>query len=127
MPLLEYRTLPLSTLHQYESSFFSVDAAVTNHSLIAPAVVLIFYSKNPLFSDAIRFLISVQAQEALSNETKLAPASSRAAAYDRQADDVRYWAASYAGGPAPDLMNAAFTSPHQADSFAGEIRKYLEK
>jgi hypothetical protein len=89
--------------------------------------VLISYSKNLLFSDTIKFLISVQVQKSLSKETKLATASSRVAAYDRQADDVRYWAASYAGGPVPDLMNAVFMSPHQAEIFAGEIRKYLEK
>jgi hypothetical protein len=127
MPLSEHRTLPLSTLHQYESSHFPVDASVQNHALIAPAVVLISYNTNFLFSDTIRSLISLQTQETLSNETKLSPASSQAEAYDRQADDIRYWAASYAGGAVPDLQNAAFISPHQAEIFAGEVRKYLEK
>jgi hypothetical protein len=127
MPLSEHRLLSLSTLHRFEASHFPVNAAVTNHSLIAPAVVLISYNTNPLFSDTITSLISLQTQETLSTETKLAPASSQAEAYDRQADDVRYWAASYTGGPVPDLMNASFTSLHQADILAEEIRKYLEK
>jgi hypothetical protein len=127
MPLSEHRTFPLSTLHKYESSHIPVDTAVIRHVLVAPAVVLISYNTNTLFSDTISSLISLQAQELLSTETKLAPASSKAEAYDRQADDVRYWAASYKGGPVPDLMNAAFTSLHQADILAEEIRKYLEK
>jgi hypothetical protein len=127
MPLSEHRTLPLSTLHQYESSHFPADTAVSKHALIAPAVMLIAYGKNPRFSDTVRFLISVPAQETLSTDTRLAPASSQAEAYDRQADDVRYWAASYAGGPVPDLANAAFTSSRKADKIAGEIRNYLGK
>jgi hypothetical protein len=127
MPLSEHRTLPLRTVYPYETSHFPVASAVPDHALIAPAVVLISYTKNPLFTDTIKFLISVQSQEALSNLTQLAPASSRAGAYDKQADDVRFWAAAYSGGPVPDLMNAAFTSDAEAYKFAAYIRKYLGK
>lgn len=127
MSLSGHRTLPLRTVYPYETSHFPVDSVVPDHALIAPAVVLVCYNKNPLFADTIRFLISVQAQEALSNLTQLAPASSRAGAYDKQADDVRFWAAAYTGGPVPDLMNAAFTSDVQAEKFADDVRKYLGK
>ena len=127
MPLSEHRTFPLRTVYPYESSHFPINANITNHALIAPAIVLISYSKNPLFTETIGSLISVQTQEELSNVTQLAPASSRAGAYDKEADDVRFWAAAYRGGPVPDLLNAAFESDTKAAVFAEEIRKYLEK
>ncbi len=127
MPLSVHRTLQLRTVYPYETSHFPVDEAVPEHALIAPAVVLVCYNKKQSFADTIRFLISVQAQEALSNLTQLAPASSRAGAYDRQADDVRFWAAAYTDGPVSDFMNAAFTSDMQAGKFADDIRKYLGK
>ena len=127
MPLSEHRKLPLRTVYHYKSSYFPVEADVKNHALIAPAVVLISYSRSPLFADTINALVSVQTQEALSNVTQLAPTSSRAGAYDKEADDVRFWAAAYEGGSVPDLQNAAFMSDAQASAFADEIRKYLKK
>ena len=64
-----------------------------------------------------------EAQAQLSEQTKLAPVHSRAQAYDRQSDDVRYWAASCPGGALPDLYLAAFQrNPAKFAEFAGKVR-----
>ena len=63
------------------------------------------------------------AQADLSNLTKLAPVHSRAQAYDRQSDDVRFWAASCPGGALPDLYLAVYQrNPTEFAEFAKNIR-----
>ena len=81
-------------------------------------------------SNARRYLtqfFTEEVQTQLSQETKLAPVHSRVQAYDRQADDVRYWAASCPGGALPDLYLAAFQrNPSKFTEFAGKIRGMLK-
>ena len=66
------------------------------------------------------------AQADFSNLTNLAPVHYRAQAYDRQADDVRFWAASCAGGAVPDIYLAAFQlRTEDLKKLCDEIRMYV--
>ena len=56
----------------------------------------------------------------------LAPVHYRAQAYDRQADDVRFWAASCAGGAVPDLYLACFQrKSKELEKLCADIRNYV--
>ena len=71
-------------------------------------------------------LVTETSQKDLSMLSKLGPVSSRSQAYDRQADDVRFLAASCKDGPLPALGDAVFqTNQEAAHKFAEEIRTYL--
>ncbi|ULQ58822.1 hypothetical protein K7I13_09780 [Brucepastera parasyntrophica] len=54
----------------------------------------------------------------------LAPVNSNAEAPDRQADDVRYYAAA-SEQPLPEIGIAAFADPAKRTQFAQMIRNYL--
>ncbi|MBP3709698.1 MAG: hypothetical protein J6I73_04770 [Treponema sp.] len=126
MSLSQHRTVPLRTIQNYTITRFPPSANVQNHALIAPSVVLITFSNNEQFRNNVALsFVSEQLQEYLSNLTQLAPTASRGSAFDRQADDVRYWAASCASGPVAALGNAAFALTEQQASFAKDVRNYL--
>ena len=48
-------------------------------------------------------------------------------AYDKEADDVRFWAASSKSGVLPHLGYAAFADPEKRKQFAVAIRNYLRR
>ena len=59
-------------------------------------------------------------------KTMLAPVHYRAETYDIQADDVRFWAASCAGGAMPDPALSIYQrKPEALAEMAREIRSYL--
>ena len=67
-----------------------------------------------------------EVQEELSNKTMLAPVHYRAQAYDRQADDVRFWSASCKGGAVPDLYLGVYQrKPEELAEMCKEIRNYV--
>jgi hypothetical protein len=80
-------------------------------------------------SNAKRYIANFfteETQTEFSDKTNLAPVHSRAQAYDRQADDVRFWAASCAGGAVPDLYLAAYQRrPEELKKLCGEVRSYV--
>ena len=106
--LKDHRNIPYETISKYESFVMPPVSSTTEYGIIAPAISCMLLSDN---SNAKRYLaefFTESAQEELSYKTKLAPVHSRAQAYDRQADDVRYWAASCAAGALPDLYLAVW-------------------
>ena len=70
-------------------------------------------------------LISSASQEELSDRTHLAPVNKKCGAFDAEADDVRYWAASSDKGVLPHLGYAAFDSAKKRSLLAKTIRFYL--
>ena len=71
--------------------------------------------------------MTAEVQSEMSNSTMLGPVHYRAECYDLQADDVRFWAASCAGGAVPDLSLAVYQrKPDLQAKIAGEIRGYLK-
>jgi len=84
--------------------------------------------RNELFADAaeqlLYALVQDDAQKTLSRETGLAPANAKAPVNDKQAYDVRYWAAA-SRVLVPDPVTAAVDDPARIASFAEEIRAYI--
>ena len=56
----------------------------------------------------------------------LAPVASRAEAVDRQADDVRFWAASSAAGALSGIEEECESAAARRHLLAQKIRAYLE-
>ena len=106
--LSEHRKISYNIIKDYTSSLFPPDQSASNYGLIAPAVSCMLLSDNSNCKRYIANFFTEEAQEELSNLSNLAPVHSRAQAYDRQADDVRFYAASCAGGAIPDLYLAVY-------------------
>lgn len=124
--LSEHRKIPYNVIKNYESAMFPVNVSPANYGLIAPAFSGMLLSDN---SNAKRYIANFfieETQTEFSDKTNLAPVHSRAQAYDRQADDVRFWAASCAGGAVPDLYLAAYQRrPEELKKLCGEVRSYV--
>ena len=106
--LTEHRKIPYSVIRNYESSLVPSNQDASNYGLIAPSVCAMLISDNSNAKRYIAEFFTEDAQTELSDKTMLAPVHYRAQAYDRQADDVRFWAASCAGGAVPDLYLAVY-------------------
>ena len=125
--LKDHRNIPYETISKFESFVVPPISSSTEYGLIAPAISCMLLSDN---SNGKRYLSeffkdTVQAE--LSTKTKLAPVHLRAQAYDRQADDVRFWAASCPSGALPDLYLAVWQrSPSGCVEFAKNIRNVVK-
>ena len=124
--LSEHRKIPYNIIKNFESTFIPTNQNPQNYGVISPAVSCMLLSDN---SNCKRFLAEfykVDVQTELSNKTKLAPVHYRARAFDSQADDVRFWAASCAGGAVPDIYLAVYQRKSDAlEKMAAEIRNYM--
>lgn len=124
--LSEHRKIPYNVIKDYESSLVPPDQSATNYGLIAPAVSVMLLSDNSNCKRYITNFFTEEAQAAFSDATCLAPVHYRAQAYDRQADDVRFWAASCAGGAVPDIYLAAYQRRiKELEKICSEIRGYV--
>ena len=125
--LSEHRKIPYDVISKYEAFVLPPASATINYGIIAPSICGMLISDN---SNAKRYLaefFTEETQETLSDKTRLAPVHSRVQAYDRQADDVRYWAASCPAGVLPDIALAAFQrKPEGLKAFAMELRNYIK-
>ncbi len=123
-----HRTYPWKVMDDYESYLIPPFVSTVETGLICPSVCAMLFSKNSNASRYLETLLSKQAQETLSDNTQLAPANSRARSFDKQAYDVRYWAAGTKSGALPDLYNAAFqTKPEEFAEFTAKIRDFLQR
>lgn len=127
MKLSEHRTKKLNLLLHYEESPFPPENLNIGHVLVAPEVCGVMFKNNNNEQNILKQLISYECQNDLSEQTMLAPTNSRAQSYDKQADDVRYWAAIYPDGPTADIISAAIASPKEKEELMTRIRTYLEK
>ncbi len=127
MPLSTRRQINAETVEKYDSYRFPADHAATSYPLTAPVYAGIRI-RNELFADsAEKFLYSLAedaAQQSLSRDTGLAPANAKAPVPDKQAYDVRYWAAA-SQVLVPDPVTAAVDDPARIASFAADIRAYI--
>ena len=125
--LHEHRKIQYDVISKYEAFVMPPASSIVEYGIIAPAVSVMLLSDNSNAKRYIQELFTQEAQEELSAKTKLAPVHLRAQAYDKQADDVRYWAAACSGGALPDLYLAAFQrKPAEFKVFVGQIRNYLK-
>lgn len=125
--LTEHRNVAYSLIRDYDSLRAPCDLSPNEHGVIAPAIVCTLLSNNMNNDDVLRNFATEEVQTRLSSASRLAPSHSRAEAYDRQADDVRFYAASCKGGPLPDLALALYQrNPEGLKKLASEIRDYLK-
>lgn len=106
--LSRHRKISYNVIRNYEASFIPMTYGPENYGLIAPSVTCMLLSDNSNCKRYIANFFTEDAQVDISNQTSLAPVHSFASAFDKQADDVRFWAASCAGGAVPDLYLGAF-------------------
>ena len=124
--LSEHRKIPYNVIKNYESYLFPPDVNADNFGLLAPAVSAMLLSDNSNCKRYIAELFTEDTQTEFSDKSCLAPVHYRAQAYDRQADDVRFWAASCAGGAQPDLYLAVYQrKPEDLKKICDEIRSYV--
>ena len=102
-------------------------SSTTEYGIIAPAISCMLLSDNANAKRYLSEFFKEDVQEELSNKTKLAPVHLRAQAYDRQSDDVRFWAASCPAGALPDLYLAVWQrNPSGCAEFAKNIRNMVK-
>lgn len=124
--LSEHRKIPYKTISKYEASYLPLMSYTSKFGIIAPSISAMLLSENENAKRYLSVFFTQEAQEELSLQTKLAPVHSRAQACDRQADDVRYWAASCPGGALPDLYLAVFQrKPAKMSEFAANCRSFV--
>ena len=123
--LSEHRTIPFDSIRNFESARFPIKKYGIAHAEICPAIGCVLISDNSNGVKYLQALIDMDTQAEFSNRTMLAPVHYQAEAYDRQADDVRFYAASNAS-VLPDPALAVYQRNSEAMSaLASEIRKYL--
>lgn len=126
--LQEHRTFKYIYISNFTETRFPYENFNASHGDISPALICIPLSKNMNNKNLILDITSAEKQSILSQLTMLAPTHSRAECYDKQADDVRFWAASCPEGPLPDLYLAVFQNSRDEEkmkSLCTYIRNYL--
>lgn len=125
--LKDHRNIPYQTISKYESFVVPPVSSTIEYGIIAPAISCMLLTDNSNCKRYLAEFFTEDAQADLSNLTKLAPVHSRAQAYDRQSDDVRFWAASCPGGALPDLYLAVYQrNPTEFAEFAKNIRACIK-
>ena len=125
--LEDHREIPYNVISKYEAFVLPPSSSTIKFGIIAPAVSAMLISDNANAKRYLAAYFTQEAQETLSDKTRLAPVHARAQAYDRQADDVRFWAASCPAGALPDLALAAYQrNPEGLKQFADDLRAYIK-
>lgn len=126
--LSNHREYEYNFIKEYVSTTIPKSPDSADHGIIAPELCVMLLSNNSNAKRYVKEYISVENQEVFSTKTMLAPVQYTAQAFDKQADDVRFWAASCSSGALPDPYLAAFqTNPGKMEKLAVEIRSYLKK
>ena len=124
--LSEHRKIPYNVIKNYETFLVPPNFDGSDYGLIAPAISCMLISDNQNCKRYIANFFTEDAQAELSNQTNLGPVHYRAQAYDRQADDVRFWSASCKGGAVPDLYLGVYQrKPELLAKMCTEIRNYV--
>lgn len=125
MNLSEHRDVESDNLNYYEKIIFpTVSGDFDNLHSIQPAVVAMIFKNTEATRIIANRLTLPDNQETLSLVTKLGPATLQGTSCDRQADDARFFAASFPAGPAPDLATMAFCDKARQHEMAEMIRGY---
>ena len=124
MRLSAHRKIPTNLVKNYEVNPFPPKVQEKSAIIIPELCAVILNDKNSE-QEIVKHLVSQETQDSLSLVTGLAPSTLRAPAADRQADDVRFWAASNSNGIMPPIQNASFIQPAQISDLAEKIRNYL--
>ena len=112
MSLSEHRERKMSLIQRYESGIFPPEEPWSLHGIICPEVCAVLMDKKSGSEKVLTYLSSRDVQTRLSEKTKLSPVNARCQAYDRQADDVRFWAAS-SSSILPSISEGALVNDSQ--------------
>ena len=127
MFLSDRRKIEFNLIKYYSDSFFPRYDNQAEHGIIAPQIVAVLLASKNNAPLILGQLSSSSAQENLTNISLLAPTAARAEAVDRQADDVRFWAASSSAGALGGIEDECDVSRERLRALAQRIRVYLER
>lgn len=124
--LLDFRALGSMMGQGYSMDRMPVLNTRVKHGMIAPLIQIFCTSDKKVAMETVTSFSMVQVQNKISDTTMLALASAFAPSYDKEADDVRFLAASCAAGPLSDPLVAAFElDENRGKSFCRDLRSYL--
>ncbi|WP_147613762.1 hypothetical protein [Treponema pectinovorum] len=125
--LLNFRTLGSVLGQGFSMDRMPVLHTNLNHGLIAPAIQIFCTSDKKIAWQTVFAFSGIDVQNNISDTTMLALASAFAASYDKQADDVRFLAASCSAGPLCEPLVAAFElDEKRGKSFCKDLRSYFK-
>ena len=125
MTLSEHRKITSSNLNYYETIIFPpAETSGPDRLSIQPAIVGMILKASPETKIITSRLTTVENQELISLQTQLGPVTLQGTSFDRQADDARFFAASFPGGPVPDLATLVFEDSQTRHKMAELIRNY---
>ncbi len=114
-------------IQYYDRVDFPAGISTEKNAIIGSVIYAVCLKNNPKTLELLSELVSDVAQRNLTDNVKLAPVNKNCYAYDKEADDVRFWAASSKNGVLPHLGYAAFAEPEKQKIFADMLRNYLRK
>lgn len=128
MFLSDHRKIPQKTIEQYDSTFMPSVSAQGLRSFTIPAMLVLQPRKdktNRTISAFGTYIIQNETQKNLSGRTGLAPSNAQCESPDKQASEVRLWAAASAN-LLPPFSSALYYDPLDTKKIARLIREYLE-
>lgn len=127
MYLSDHRQIPQKIIEKYDSSFMPSLSGSANRAFTMPAITVYQPNKRPhkAITALSLYLARSEAQKTLSGQTGLAPTNAQCETSDKQASDVRLWAAA-SNAILPSIDNAWYSSPKDTTTLANSIRQYLE-
>ncbi len=124
--LSDFRSLGSSLGQGFSMDRMPVKDASVKHGIIAPVIQVFCTSKKKAAAEVVSVFSQIDVQKNLADGTELALASAIAPSFDKEADDVRFLAASCGSGPLSDPLAAAFDlDEKRGKSFCRDLRLYL--
>lgn len=125
MSLSLHRKVEHLYIKYYKTTVFPAQKDSAKKAVIGSSICALAMNDRFGGNELLSALISSESQEELSDRTHLGPVNKKCGAFDAEADDVRYWAASSEKGILPHLGYAAFDSAKKRALLAKTIRFYL--
>ena len=130
MSFSDHRKISQKAIERYETSYMPASIAMKeSRSLTIPSYLIMQIKTkktNQLANTILKEIYTHEGQNILTNATSLAPTTSQAETSDKQASDVRLWAAA-SNKALPSLASALYKNPEDISSLAKMIRDYLEQ
>ncbi len=136
MPLSYHRSIPFDDIRYYTTSWFPAGQSSVSRSLIVPTVLGIPLSDKTVkganntekMVNALSILANLASnstQGTLNDTTEFAPVHSTAQALDKQASDLRLWAAA-SDSLLPSIKESAFVTSAEVSVFCELFRTWLK-
>ena len=120
MSLETHRAMATKTISRFSSIYFPSEHSANARIFTGNTYYAIPMAKSEKAESVLAELISVQAQEAMSRSTGIAPVLAQCRTPDKQADDARFWIAATTC-PLPGLSNEVYLTKSQKTALSAEI------